>query len=132
MTLSPHLTAPWTIQIHAFAALALIPLTLTIFTLKRGNHLHRILAWSWVLLMSCVALSSFWIQEIQLVGGFSPIHLLSLVTLVSLAVAVLAARSKRLPRHRRIMTWLTFASLTAAGFFTLLPGRLMNAVLFSL
>jgi uncharacterized membrane protein len=132
MTLSPLFTAPWAVQLHAYAALALIPLTLVMFTLVRGNRLHRGLGWAWVLLMACVALSSFWIQEIQLIGGFSPIHLLSLVTLVSLVVAVCAARGKRRGRHRRVMIWLTFGSLMTAGVFTLLPGRLMHAVVFAL
>ncbi|GAA6196074.1 DUF2306 domain-containing protein [Pseudophaeobacter arcticus] len=132
MTFSPLFSAPWPIQVHACAALALIPLTIALFTLVRGNRLHRVLGWAWVLLMACVALSSFWIQEIQLIGGFSSIHLLSLVTLVSLVVAVSAARGKRRGRHRRVMTWLTYGSLTAAGVFTLLPGRLMHAVVFGL
>lgn len=129
MTFSPLLSAPIAVQLHAFAALALIPLTIAIFSLKRGNRLHRMLGWTWICLMGCVALSSFWIQEIRLLGGFSPIHLLSLITLFSIAIALRAARSKQISRHRRVMTWLTYGSLMAAGLFTLLPGRLMNAVL---
>ena len=132
MTLSPLFSVPWPIQVHACAALALIPLTIALFTLVRGNRLHRVLGWAWVLLMACVALSSFWIQEIRLLGGFSPIHLLSLITLFSIAIALRAARSKQISRHRRVMTWLTYGSLTAAGVFTLLPGRLMHAVVFGL
>lgn len=129
MTFSPLLSAPIAVQLHAFAALALIPLTIAIFSLKRGNRLHRMLGWTWICLMGCVALSSFWIQEIRLLGGFSPIHLLSLITLFSVAIALRAARSKQISRHRRVMTWLTYGSLMTAGLFTLLPGRLMNAVL---
>ncbi len=129
MTFSPLLSAPIAVQLHAFAALALIPLTIAIFSLKRGNRLHRMLGWTWISLMGCVALSSFWIQEIRLLGGFSPIHLLSLITLFSIAIALRAARSKQISRHRRVMTWLTYGSFMTAGLFTLLPGRLMNAVL---
>ena len=132
MTFSPLVNAPLPIQLHAFAALALIPLTITIFSLKRGNRLHRILGWTWVLLITCVALTSFWIQEIRLIGGFSPIHLLSIGTLIALLAAVLAARHQRIRQHRQVMIWITFAALIGAGAFTLLPGRLMHAVLFSL
>ncbi|MEP2718144.1 DUF2306 domain-containing protein [Pseudophaeobacter sp.] len=132
MTLLPLLHAPLPIQIHAFAALALIPLTLVMFTLPRGTSLHRVLGWSWVLLMTCVALTSFWIHEIRLIGGFSPIHLLSIGTLVALLAAVFAARHQRIRQHRQVMIWTTSAALMGAGVFTLLPGRLMHAVLFSL
>lgn len=132
MPLAPLLAAPLPIQVHAFAALFLIPLTLVLFAMPRGNRLHRTLGWSWVMLMALVVLSSFWIREIRLIGGFSPIHLLSVVTLVFLVAAVLAARHHRVHHHRRAMIWLTFGALMGAGFFTLLPGRLMNTVVFGL
>ena len=90
------------------------------------------MGWSWVFLMALVAISSFWIHEIRLVGRFSPIHLLSLFTLGSLAAAIFAARQKRINAHRRAMTWLTYGALMGAGAFTLLPGRLMHATLFGL
>ena len=40
--------------------------------------------------MAAVAISSFWIHEIRLVGPFSPIHLLSIFTPVMLVLAVVA------------------------------------------
>lgn len=137
MFLAPLLAAPLPVQIHVFAALCLIPLTLAqfslpLFRLEHGSRLHRRLGWSWIILMALVALSSFWIREIRLIGGFSPIHLLSVVTLVSLVAAVLAARYHRVHHHRRAMTWLTYGALMGTGVFTFLPGRLMNAVLFGL
>lgn len=132
MTLTPLLLAPLPVQIHAFAAMPLIPLTTCLFTLRRGNRLHRVLGWSWVVLMATVALTSFWIHEIRLIGGFSPIHLLSLVTMVSLVAAVIAARHHQVQKHKQTMTWLTCGALLGAGAFTLLPGRLMNTVLFGL
>lgn len=132
MTLTPLLTAPVAIQIHAFAALALIPLTIAQFALPRGTHLHLWIGWSWVGFMSLVALSSFWIQDIRLVGGFGPIHLLSIVTLGTLCLAIYAARRGQVSSHRQAMIWLTYGALVGAGVFTLLPGRLMNAVLLGL
>lgn len=132
MTLTPLLSAPPAIQLHAFAAFTLIPLTIAQFALPRGTGLHRWMGWSWVLLMGLVAVSSFWIQEIKLIGNFSPIHLLSLFTLGALAAAIVAARHRRINAHRRAMTWLTYGALMGAGAFTLLPGRLMHATLFGL
>ena len=52
--------------------------------------------------------------------------------LIALLAAVLAARHQRIRQHRQVMIWITFAALIGAGAFTLLPGRLMHAVLFSL
>lgn len=132
MSLAPLLAAPLSIQIHAISALCLIPLTLLLFSLPSGNHLHRTLGWGWVIAMSCVALSSFWIKEIRLIAGFSPIHLLSITTLFSLSAAVIAARRHRVQHHRRTMSWLTYGALMGAGVFTLLPGRLMHSVVFGL
>jgi uncharacterized membrane protein len=48
------------------------------FAAPKGTLPHRTIGWIWVLLMFAVAISSFWIHEIRLVGPFSPIHLLSI------------------------------------------------------
>lgn len=45
--------------------------------------------------MAVVAASSFWIHQIRLVGLFSPIHLLSICTLVMLPLAVWRAHTHR-------------------------------------
>jgi len=83
---------------------------------------------AWVTAMAVVALSSFAIFEIRLLGPFSPIHLLSLFTLVQLGVAVRAARRGDIALHRRVMKGLVFGVLMLAGAFTFLPGRIMYAV----
>lgn len=122
---------PW-VQSHAILALALLPLTAAIFALPRGSRLHRGLGWTWVLGMGAVALSSFAIQDIRLIGPFSPIHGLSLITLATLVLGVRAARGKRVASHRQTMKSLTFGALIGAGLFTLLPGRIMYQVVFGL
>lgn len=129
---APLLNQPLWVQAHAFAALALIPLTIAIFSLPRGSRLHRVLGWSWVAGMAAVALSSFAIQDIRLIGPFSPIHGLSVFTLVMLVLAVRAARGHRVKAHRQRMKGLTFGALLGAGLFTLLPGRVMYQVMFGL
>ncbi len=128
MTLAPLLNAALPIQIHAFAAMALMPLTVVIFSLPHGSDLHKRMGWAWATLMAAVALSSFWVHDIRLVGPFSPIHLLSLVALFSLVGAIVAIRQCRVARHRKIMLGLTWGALAGAGVFTLLPGRIMYDV----
>jgi uncharacterized membrane protein len=129
MTLAPLLAAPLPIQIHAAAALALIPLTLVQFWRRKGGINHRILGWSWVGLMTVVAVSSFWIHGIRLVGPFSPIHALSVFTLVNLVLAIRARRQGQITAHRGFMIGIT-AGWAAAGLFTLIPPRLMYQVVF--
>ncbi|MCC5812660.1 MAG: DUF2306 domain-containing protein [Ectothiorhodospiraceae bacterium] len=131
MTLEPLLSASPAIQIHTVAALLALGLGLGQFTLKRGSVPHRLVGWGWVLLMVVTAGSSFFIHQIRLVGLWSPIHLLSVYTLIMLVVAVHAARTHRVLTHRYTMISLFVFALIGAGAFTLLPGRLMHAVLFS-
>jgi len=100
-----------------------------IFMLPRGRRAHRVLGWIWVIAMIVIAVSSFWIHTIGQFGRFSLIHLLSLATLAGLAYGVSAARRQRVADHRRTMLQLVWLALIGAGAFTLLPGRLMHAVL---
>ena len=128
MTLEPLLAAPLPIRLHAFAALAAFALGLVQIAAPKGTLAHRAIGWVWVILMAAVALSSFAIHTIRSWGDWSPIHLLSIVTLVVLPVAVIRARRRDVAGHRRAMLGLFFGALLIAGAFTLLPGRIMHAV----
>lgn len=77
-----------------------------------------------------LAVSSFWIQQIRLVGPFSPIHLLSILVLIAVPLAVWHAHMHRVAKHRRVMISLYVFALIGAGVFTLLPGRIMHTVVF--
>jgi len=50
--------------------------------------------------------------------------------LATLPLAVLRARRHEVARHRSAMIALFTGALVIAGAFTLLPGRIMHAVLF--
>jgi uncharacterized membrane protein len=80
--------------------------------------------------MLAVAIASFLINQIRAWGPWSPIHLLSIFTLVTLPLAVLAAHRHRVPAHRNAMISIFLGALVIAGAFTLLPGRIMHAVAF--
>ncbi|MEO8322020.1 MAG: hypothetical protein ABI561_27265, partial [Bradyrhizobium sp.] len=75
--------------------------------------------------------SSFWIHQIRLLGPWSPIDLLSMMVLILLPVAVIAARRHNVSSHRKTMIGIFAAGIVIAGLFTLLPGRIMHAVIFS-
>ena len=128
MTFDPLLSASPVIQIHAFAALGAFALGLVQFAGPKGTLPHRTVGWTWVALMIVIAVSSFWIHEIRMVGPFSPIHLLAIFTLVMLPLAVLHARNHRVGQHRKAMISIFLGALVVAGAFTFLPGRVMHAV----
>jgi uncharacterized membrane protein len=128
MSLAPLLDAAPAIPMHAFAAMAAFALGVVQFAAPKGTLPHRTVGWIWIALMAIVAGSSFWINEIRLVGPWSPIHLLSIFTLVMLPLAVLKAHTHQVGAHRRIMTSLFLGALVIAGLFTLVPGRVMHKV----
>jgi len=130
MSLAPLLDAAPQIPIHAFAAMAAFALGMVQLAAPKGTLQHRTIGCIWVILMAVVAISSFWIHEIRLIGPFSPIHLLSIWVPIMLVVAVLAARRHNVRRHRITMLWLFGGALVIAGLFTLMPGRIMHAVVF--
>ena len=130
MSLAPLLDAAPAIPLHAFAAMSAFVLGLVQFAAPKGTLPHRTIGWVWVLLMAAVAASSFWIHQIRLVGPWSPIHLLSIFTLLMLPLAVWRAHRHRVTDHRRAMVAIFSGALVVAGLFTLLPGRIMHAVVF--
>ena len=129
MSLAPLLQAPAIVQIHTFAALFAAALTIAIFSLPRGQFWHRRLGWLWVGAMTVTALTSFAVSTLR-PGHFSVIHILSVATLILLALGVYRARTHQVKKHRQSMLGLVFGALCVAGAFTLLPNRIMHAVLF--
>src|SRR4029078_4298719 len=103
MSLGTIFSATLVVQLHAFAAMAAFALGLVQFAAPKGTLPHRTLGWIWVSLMLVGALSSFSINEIRLLGPFSPIHLLSIYTLVMVPLAVWKAHNHDVATHRKIM-----------------------------
>jgi uncharacterized membrane protein len=130
MNLAPLLNAAPAIPLHAFVAMAAFVLGAVQLAAPKGTLPHRTLGWIWVVLMAIVAASSFWIHQIRLVGPWSPIHLLSVFALVMLPLAVWRAHRHHVTAHRFMMIGLFSGALVIAGLFTLLPGRIMHAVVF--
>lgn len=130
MTLEPLLAAGPAVYLHATAAIVAFGLGLAQFAGPKGTMPHRLMGWTWVILMAGVALSSFLIHELRLWGEWSPIHLLSIFTLAMLVLAVWRARRGDHKGHRNTMIGLFLGALIIAGLFAFLPGRIMHAVVF--
>jgi uncharacterized membrane protein len=130
MSLAPLFAASPTIIMHASAAMAAFALGVAQLILPKGTGPHRLMGWTWVALMLVVAGSSFWIQEIRLFGPWSPIHLLSILTLLMLPAGIYFVRRGRIRGHASTMIGLFTGALVIAGLFTFVPGRIMHAVAF--
>ena len=129
MNYAPIMAASPVIQLHLAATLAALVLGIVMLARPKGTLSHRRLGWLWVILMATAALSSFFIRTIH-PGSFSPIHILSVVTLVALPSGIYAIRRGNVKRHRWTMISLFVGGLVIAGIFTLLPNRLLGHVFF--
>jgi uncharacterized membrane protein len=130
MNLAPLTNAPLPIQLHAYAALGAFVLGAVQLAGVKGTTRHRALGYTWAALMLVVAISSFWVHEIRLWGPWSPIHLLSIFTLVMLPLGIWHAHRHAVRRHRSTMLGLFAGALVIAGLFTLAPGRILHKVVF--
>jgi uncharacterized membrane protein len=130
MSLDPILSAPIAIQIHAFAATAAMLLGAVILFRRKGTPLHKLMGRVWVGLMLVVATSAIFINEIRLVGPFSPIHIFVVMTYYGIWEGIREIRRGNVQAHQASMKSLYLGALLLTGAFTLLPGRRMHAVLF--
>lgn len=120
------------LAVHVAGALTTVVIGAVLLWGRKGSVNHRVLGWTWVVAMAATALSSVGLGGggIPHVAGFSPIHLLTLLVLVSLPRAVLHARAHRVTAHRQTMVSLYIGGCVVAGLFTLLPARLLGGALF--
>ncbi|WP_439140695.1 DUF2306 domain-containing protein [Planktotalea sp.] len=123
------LDAPFIIQCHVICAVIALGLVPVMLFRRKGDQLHKVIGRIWVVAMGLTAISSFGIMDIRLIGPFSPIHGLSLLTLYSLTGAVIQARAGKIEAHKRHILG-AMGGLVGAFIFTALPGRLMSQVLF--
>jgi uncharacterized membrane protein len=113
-------------------ATVMLPLAITPVQLlrRRGDPAHRMLGWIWALSLFGTALVSFGIRDIN-GGGFSFIHIFSIITVITVPLLVLAARHHRIARHRGAVRALVTGALLTAGYFTLIPNRMLGGWLWS-
>ncbi len=109
------------IWIHLTTAVLALGLGSANLALAKGTYRHRVFGWAWLGAMLWVAVSSFWIRELN-EGSFSWLHGLSLWTLISMAAAIVSIRRGRVRSHAAWMIG-TMIGVAAAGAFALAPGR---------
>ena len=93
--------------------------------------LHRAMGYAYVTFMLLAAFTSLFIRDFQLPNlyGFTWIHLLVPVTLVSLWVAFRALMRRDFATHRITMQTLYVSACVIAGGFTLLPSRYLGQLI---
>lgn len=117
----------WTALLVAHVAAAAIAVPLGAYNLlrkPRGDGLHKALGYTWAALMAWVALSSFWIRELN-DGAFSWIHGLSVLTLVTLALGIYFGVKRHRRAHRGNMTGTYFGLIGALVGAVAVPDRLV-------
>lgn len=116
------------IAFHAALAATAVLVGTAVLLRRKVAASHKLLGRVWVVAMAAVALSSFWIFEIRQGAGPSWIHLLSVWTLTSLALAVWFIRRGNVRAHKGFMIG-TFLGLAGAGLGALAPGRALSRLL---
>lgn len=129
MTLDPLIAAAPAIKLHLLAAVVALGLGGYVLARPKGTPTHKALGRIWVALMLVVSISSFWITGLGS-GRFSPIHLLSVFTLIMLGYALSLVRRGDIRAHRFTMIGIFGGGLVGAGLGTLAPGRLIPLILF--
>jgi uncharacterized membrane protein len=119
------------IALHLVAALLALAVGTVVMLRRKGTVDHKALGWFWVVLMTTTAVSSVFIRDYRLPNlyGYTPIHLFTVSTALSLPYAVMQIRRGRVAAHRKAMRNLFVGACVVAGLFTLLPGRFLGNLL---
>ena len=117
----------WTLLLitHVGAALASVVLGgYQVWRRPRGDGRHRLLGRVWAVLILWTAISSFWIRDIN-EGAFSWLHVLSVVTLVTVTLGVVNARRGNVAAHRGNMVGSWLGAVGAMVAAVAVPGRMI-------
>ena len=114
----------WLHLVTAVLALCLGSLNLA---LAKGTPRHRAIGWIWIFAMLSVTLSSFGIRELN-AGALSWIHGLTVVSLVSMGLAIGFVRRGQIRSHAGCMIG-SMAGIVLAGAFAVAPGRFVSRLL---
>ncbi|HIO91752.1 MAG TPA: DUF2306 domain-containing protein, partial [Leucothrix mucor] len=116
------------ILIHLIAASTALLLGGFILFTAKGTARHKFLGRIWAVSILVTAIGSF---AIQISGRLSPIHILSVVSLISLFIGITAIRKGNVRTHRGAMVG-GYTGLFIAFLFTFDPDRMIGQFALSL
>jgi|TARA_B110000503_G_C6748868_1_gene250750 uncharacterized membrane protein len=124
------------LSLHAFPGLLALILGSIVLLSKKGTKTHKRRGYIWLGLMLLISLTAIFIQEIN-PGSYSLIHLLIPWTIFSIIFGIYAIKKFKVTKnkvwrnlHQWTMIGLFFGALVIAGAFTLMPGRMLNEIIF--
>jgi len=124
------------LSLHALPGLLALILGSIVLLSKKGTKTHKRRGYMWLRLMLLISLTAIFIQEIN-PGSYSLIHLLIPWTIFSIIFGIYAIKKFKVTKnkvwrnlHQWTMIGLFFGALVIAGAFTLMPGRMLNEIIF--
>ena len=124
------------LSLHALPGLLALILGSIVLLSKKGTKTHKRRGYMWLGLMLLISLTAIFIQEIN-PGSYSLIHLLIPWTIFSIIFGIYAIKKFKDTKnkvwrnlHQWTMIGLFFGALVIAGAFTLMPGRMLNEIIF--
>ena len=116
---------PTIIWLHLGTIAVALALTPVMLLRRRGDSLHRLLGWIWAAAMLVTAVITLFVRVIN-PGHLSPIHVLSLLTIMAVPRLVWQARKHQISQHRRGVRNLVTFALLLAGVLTFPFGRMLG------
>jgi uncharacterized membrane protein len=121
----------WAVIVHLCTVLLALPLGISQLVLPKGTMRHRTVGYIWCALMTVTAIVSFTVHTIN-PGGFDPIHIFSVVTLICVPLIIYFGHTGRVAPHQGTVLGLMVGALVIAGLFTFLPGRALGQLVFKM
>lgn len=123
----PHLGNA-AVAFHVATVIPCVPLGLYLLVARKGDAAHKALGKLWVALMVVTATSTLFIHEGM---ALSWIHIFVPITYRAAWIIITSARKGDIKRHKSEIVSLFLGALMIPGVFAfILPGRLMNVMLF--
>lgn len=119
--------------LHLATVLPAFVIGTTLLIKKKGDKNHRILGRIYIALMALTAVITLFMPAAlgpTLANHFGFIHLFSILVLVLLPRAYIAARKHNIELHKRVMIGIYIGGIITAGSFAFMPGRLLHQWLF--
>lgn len=121
-------------DLHLYTIAPCLPLGLYLIAFSdKGKTLHKKVGYIYMTLLFFSAIVSLFLKAYvgpKFLNHFGWIHLLSLLTIWTIPMSLIAVKKGNIKRHKRGMQLLYWMGLILAGLFTLMPGRYLHGVFF--
>ncbi len=117
----------WALGTHVISAVISLGLGGWVLYHPKGTPNHKLAGKIWVLMMLTASFSSFFILSW---GRFSPIHIFSVWTPISLGLGIYNARKGNIIRHQKCMKGAYIGLIVAGVLAFALPGRFLWRLVF--